>query len=137
MQFADRSVAGERVYCCDETDGPVAYQCSGGPFPFAPVAAQIPKAGDSVYSRGFPSGVLTYGVGRLLGSNNGFSVRRPAELIPVNVADFPCAPGWSGGPLFNDAGEVVGLAMHTDHDCSYWCTWAALQSAHDACTVEL
>jgi serine protease Do len=68
---------------------------------------ETPRPGELVYAFGHPWGqrnVLTGGVLSAVTSLRG----RDGE-VPVLRADVQLAPGNSGGPLLNAAGEVIGL----------------------------
>ncbi len=68
---------------------------------------EMPRPGELVYAFGHPWGqrnVLTGGVLSAVTSLRG----RDGE-VPVLRADVQLAPGNSGGPLLNAAGEVIGL----------------------------
>ncbi len=70
-------------------------------------STSAPRPGELVYAFGHPWGprnVLTGGVLSAVGSVRG----RHGE-VPILRADVQLAPGNSGGPLLNAAGEVVGL----------------------------
>jgi serine protease Do len=70
-------------------------------------ASETPRPGELVYAFGHPWGqrnVLTGGVLSAVTSLRG----RHGE-VPVLRADVQLAPGNSGGPLLNAAGEVIGL----------------------------
>ena len=70
-------------------------------------ASESPRPGEMVFAFGHPWGqrnVLTGGVISAL-----TSVRTRHGEIPVVRSDVQLAPGNSGGPLLNAAGEVLGL----------------------------
>ena len=73
----------------------------------AVLSEETPRPGEMVFAFGHPWGqrnVLTGGVLSAVTSLRG----RKGE-IPVLRADVQLAPGNSGGPLLNTAGEVIGL----------------------------
>jgi len=73
----------------------------------AVLSEETPRPGEMVFAFGHPWGqrnVLTGGVLSAVTSLRG----RQGE-IPVLRADVQLAPGNSGGPLLNTAGEVIGL----------------------------
>jgi serine protease Do len=73
----------------------------------AVLSEETPQPGEMVFAFGHPWGqrnVLTGGVLSAVTSLHG----RQGEL-PVLRADVQLAPGNSGGPLLNAAGEVIGL----------------------------
>jgi serine protease Do len=70
-------------------------------------SSATPRPGELVYAFGHPWGqrnVLTGGVLSAVSSVRG----RDGE-VPILRADVQLAPGNSGGPLLNAAGEVIGL----------------------------
>jgi serine protease Do len=73
----------------------------------AVLSEETPRPGEMVFAFGHPWGqrnVLTGGVLSAVTSLHG----RQGE-IPILRADVQLAPGNSGGPLLNTAGEVIGL----------------------------
>jgi serine protease Do len=75
--------------------------------PAAVLAEAMPRPGEMVFAFGHPWGqrsVLTGGVLSAL-----TSARTPRGEIQLLRADLQLAPGNSGGPLLNAAGEVIGL----------------------------
>ena len=73
----------------------------------AVISNEKPRPGEMVFAFGHPWGqrnVLTGGVLSAVTSLNG----RHGE-VPILRADVQLAPGNSGGPLLNSAGEVIGL----------------------------
>lgn len=133
VRFKDRTVSATRVYVCREVEGPVVYDCEGDGYPFLPVAATAPRAGERVWSCGYPHlngrRELRWAKGAMLrwstfeyagGSFNG------------NVVAFVTAPGWSGGPLLNAKGEVCGLLNSTDCATSVFISSAAVRQAFAA-----
>jgi serine protease Do len=70
-------------------------------------AANLPRPGEIVYAFGHPWGqrnVLTCGVFSAV-----TCAHNPHGEIPLLRTDLQLAPGNSGGPLLNAAGEVIGL----------------------------
>lgn len=95
----------------DNTDDAVLLRVEGYNGPVSRIATKAPKAGDKVYTVGFSNGKRTALSGRVTyvyethrGQQHG--VRDAAYAIE---ADFAIQPGHSGGPLWNEAGELVGL----------------------------
>lgn len=73
----------------------------------AVLAAQPPRPGEMVFAFGHPWGqrnVLTAGVFSAI-----TTARTPQGEIALLRTDLQLAPGNSGGPLLNAAGEVIGL----------------------------
>jgi len=74
---------------------------------YTQLAAADPVIGERISVVGFPAGGrLTVTSGRILGS-----AQDPlrANLGEILVTDAPLAPGSSGSPALNEAGEVVGV----------------------------
>jgi hypothetical protein len=63
------------------------------------------RAGDAVVAIGHPLGLEDTVSNGLVSA-----VRRKEDLKALQIS-APIAPGSSGGPLFNDHGEVIGVAM--------------------------
>lgn len=74
---------------------------------FAKIAKSAPRAGDHVYACGSPFGLQSFctegQVGLPLMDVPGLGGKRLMMSAPI-------APGNSGGALFNEAGEIVGIA---------------------------
>ena len=66
-----------------------------------------PRPGELVYAFGHPWGQRNVLTGGVLSAVT--SIRRRDEDVPILRADVQLAPGNSGGPLLNAAGEVIGL----------------------------
>lgn len=67
------------------------------------------RVGELVYTLGHPWGqrnAASFGIVSYLGNAQ---TRGPRELIPIIRTDARLAPGNSGGPLLNAAGEVIGI----------------------------
>jgi len=73
----------------------------------APVSIGEPQVGEGVHTSGYPEGGRwTSTSGKVTG------IRHDAELGTTGLivlTDAPVLPGNSGGPLFNDAGELIGV----------------------------
>ncbi len=78
---------------------------AGSPFTAVPIAATEPQIGDECFAIGNPRGLThTLSKGIISGYRDGRQhIQTTAEI----------APGSSGGPLFNAAGEVVGVTTST------------------------
>ncbi|HVM72035.1 MAG TPA: trypsin-like peptidase domain-containing protein [Anaerolineales bacterium] len=66
-----------------------------------------PRPGELVYAFGHPWGSRNVLTGGVLSAVT--SLRTRKGLVPILRADVQLAPGNSGGPLLNAAGEVLGL----------------------------
>ncbi len=77
-----------------------------------PMAASSPEVGDPVWAVGHPQGYL-FSVLSGVVSADGREVEMPGgpTLKGVLQTDAMVAPGCSGGPLLNAAGEVAGLVV--------------------------
>lgn len=132
VEFPGRTVSAQRVYEAPETEGPVVFDCEGDGYPFAAVADQVPPAGSPVWSLGYPNqdGVRTLrrADGVLL---SGGQFRFRGGLFQANVVSFRTAGGWSGGPLFDANGRVIGLLNSGDCLTSVFISFAATRRAFD------
>ena len=73
--------------------------------PVLPLAVEVPSVGDTVFVIGSPSGLeATFSMGVV----SGYRVLDGQELLQITA---PIAPGSSGGPVLNNVGEVVGIAI--------------------------
>lgn len=73
----------------------------------AVLSGERPHAGELVFALGHPWGERNVLTGGVLSAVT--SIRTRAGEIPILRADVQLAPGNSGGPLVNAAGEVIGL----------------------------
>lgn len=74
--------------------------------PTLPIAADPePRPGDRVVAIGHP-----LGLGNTVSDGLVSALRRLDEDLTLLQISAPIAPGSSGGPLFNDRGEVIGVA---------------------------
>lgn len=102
-----------------------AYQIdNANGLPFVNVAKLPPKAGDPVWSVGYPFGNYQRNAGKVqrVGFKVGRDRRFEVEIADGVVTDWQSDGGNSGGPLFNAAGDVVGiLSMSSKGEPqSYW-----------------
>ena len=75
--------------------------------PSAVFSSAAPRPGELVYAYGNPWGQRSVLTGGVLSAVT--SLRTRQGEVPVLRADVRLAPGNSGGPLLNAAGEVIGL----------------------------
>jgi hypothetical protein len=62
---------------------------------------------------------------------SGGEFRFRGESFLGNLTDMSIREGWSGGPLFNRQGEVIGLANASDKSGSIFISFAATRAAYD------
>ncbi|MEW4530209.1 trypsin-like peptidase domain-containing protein [Maioricimonas sp. JC845] len=130
VRFRDRTVTAHRIHQCDETEGPVVYDCAGDGYPFRPVAATPPRVGERVWTYGYPQGrgrrELAFTSGPLLRWS---TFEYAGGHFNGNVVRCVARPGWSGGPLINGRGEVCGLLSSCDQQTSVFIGWSAVRDA--------
>lgn len=85
-------------------------EISNNPIPFSFADINTVKVGQEVFTLGFPFGELvstnpSLSTGRI---NNLFGFNDDPRLFQINN---PVQPGNSGGPLFNNKGELVGIVV--------------------------
>jgi hypothetical protein len=132
VQFEHAEVLAVRIYETELTEGPVVYDCVGGGYPSVPVAHHPPGGGERVTTMGYPH----IGSGRSFRQEQGTVLRGGefrflGEQFFGNVTTMPLREGWSGGPLFNSEGEVIGLANSTGASESVFISFAATRKAYD------
>lgn len=133
IRFANYEVIAVRIFESGETEGPVVYDCVGEGYPASAVALEKPQPGEAVQTLGYPD---QHGIRSL--SQVGGTVQqggryqfRGGEFLG-NLTNLPLHEGWSGGPLFNARGEVVGLATSTDGTDSIFISHAATRAAFES-----
>lgn len=141
VEFPHRDpVPARRVYVSPEQEGPVVYDCDGEGYPAVDVAPALGPKGSAVWSAGYPGGTFSKARGTLDGGTV-FGDRAGARFR-VNIVSFGVRPGWSGAPLFDEQGRVIGLCHGTETchggSCpvfrgpSFWITFTAVRAAYDA-----
>jgi serine protease Do len=116
VEFADGEIAGARVVASDPSADVALLEVSHVPDGVVPAQlgdSDRAEVGESIFVIGAPLGIahtLTVGhisARRLPGTTAGGMV--PAELFQTDAA---INQGNSGGPMFNLAGEVIGVVSH-------------------------
>ena len=114
----------------DSVDDPVFYRIDPAlNIPHVKLATSGPQVGDRVSSIGYPRGRWASNRGVVIENSfdtedaGGFEVNLKAAII----TDWPSVPGNSGGPLFNEDGDVVGLLSMSDlQTVSIWIPLSAV-----------
>jgi len=128
--IGDHEILAVRVYESPDPEGPLVYDCVGSGYPWVPVAASVPGANEPVYAMGY---AVAAGARRLqeadgtISRGDRFGFR--GEFFSGNLTDIPASDGWSGGPLFNAKGEVIGLVSAGDQHGSIFISHAATRAA--------
>ena len=73
------------------------------------IAQVLPRVGEMVFTFGHPWGQRGYVSGGIVSAIAMARTRGRRGSFPVIRSDAPLAPGNSGGPLVNGAGELVGV----------------------------
>ncbi len=133
VRFGEQEVLATKIYESTASEGPVVYDCAGSGYPFVPVASSVPPPGTRVFTMGYPhvDGARRFRqqAGTVL---SGGEFRFRGESFLGNLTDMSIREGWSGGPLFNRQGEVIGLANASDDSGSIFISFAATRAAFDA-----
>lgn len=108
-----------RLYVSSLVDGAVVYEIARGgaaPYPYSPIGTREIRIGEDVYCWGFPrDGGPTCYTGELVGLRDSSTIQfdrmgmygDPTQFLDTTLY---VAPGVSGGPLFSEEGEVIGLS---------------------------
>lgn len=95
--------------------------CSiAAPWAFVSLSKMLPNIGTSIVAFGFPNGKLTLRYGKMTGGYKTL-ITPPRRKILVPI-DGLIQPGYSGGPVMDAYGELVGIVS-----CS---SWGAYPSGH-------
>ena len=99
---------GEVIRVREKRDVALIKLDSGAPLPTLLLADEAAKTGSSVYVIGTPlSEDLSHTVTRGIIS----ALRKMEDGLRYYQTDAAVNPGNSGGPVFNESGEVVGIAV--------------------------
>lgn len=109
-----RSLSGTTVYR-PRGEGAVVIMLDVPAASGCDIAVNPPTAGARVCSQGFPNGRLSNSCGKFVTTTtgqlmrNGQPVGGPAEQYETTLT---VGPGWSGGPVWNSSGQLVGLVSN-------------------------
>lgn len=137
--FGDKSYAARIVYdpVKNYTDEASLLKVDANvKLPFLAISKTNPRVGDRVHSIGFPDGKYSESSGVIISTSDkyvqevrdqyGRKVGGTAYQIRVNFGE---AKGNSGGPLINEAGEVIAISSNTS---PHGAGWIGLQSIENA-----
>jgi len=105
--LADNHLQDARVVATDPHVDLALLQMPADGTASAVFSTRSPRPGELVYAFGHPWGSRNVLTGGVLSAVT--SLRGRGGDVPVLRADVQLAPGNSGGPLLNAAGEVIGL----------------------------
>lgn len=94
--------AAEYDLCVLVTEGVI-------PREVASLAKANPKLGDKVYNLAAPKGIFSKNMVLHLQGYYSGEISVPIEKHPLSTYTIPSAGGSSGSPVFNEAGQVVGI----------------------------
>lgn len=111
IRAGSRQFTAVRIYESPGSEGPLVYDVLGDSFVWIPVAHDKPEPGETVRTMGLPAIEGARQFRELTGVlEGGAHVWYEGEQFLGNITDIVVTDGWSGGPLLNSNGEVVGLA---------------------------
>jgi hypothetical protein len=115
-------------------DDPTVLSVAGATFPHVKLADTAPKVGDRVYTIGFPAegyegDQFTLHRGEVQELNARMTTGRGMTVADCILVDIQLKGGNSGGPLFNDRWELIGIASVTGDEDSGYIGWHAIQAA--------
>lgn len=136
VRFQDgRIVYGSWHAMPPTTDGPALIKLPAGDYPHIDIAPRQVKARtEKVWALGYPSGTKTMNrmtgyvfPGGTLGpgGGSGFSMGGGGDTHTVRFNKGQI-PGYSGGPLLNRQGQIVGLASCTDFRSTWHITHSTI-----------
>jgi S1-C subfamily serine protease len=100
-------VSTEVVAATDELNDLVILRVPGLEAPALPIAKEEASVGDTVYAIGNPEGLEgTFSQGII-------SAQRKLDETSLYQITAPLSPGSSGGPVINESGFVIGVAVAT------------------------
>lgn len=109
------------------------YQIQGesGPFPYLDVATNPLRAGDPVWSVGYPAGKYQQNRGEVVqyGFTTSLDSGQPVSIRDGIVTNWSSSGGNSGGPLLTENNEVIGLLSMTGGGRSYWIGLSSIKTA--------
>lgn len=114
VAFRDgRRLKATKVCESKEYDGAVAFRLEqNGDVPSATVSLDPVKKSDKVFSIGYPKGVMRVGIGVVESDPYDHDTKMGEQHLGTFEGidtSIPVDFGWSGGPLFNERHEVVGV----------------------------
>jgi hypothetical protein len=105
--------------------------CKANGYTAVVVSKAAPVAGQAVFSLGYPVGHKFFSWGYVL-EPSAFAADETGQVAEYLSAMVPSAPGHSGGALFTEAGEVVGLlsgGYPIAPSMSFWATISQINAA--------
>ena len=121
-----KNIVAKLIYVTNSSDGPIVYHLpsdSEKGYKSFKLAPSAPPVNSLVHTVGYPGGnyAVTYGT------------VQPGDGETYNKVKMRISPGNSGGPLINEAGQIVGLAQAVDESISsnnsYFGGWGLIQTA--------
>jgi len=128
-----RLLTAKLIYVGPEYDDVIGYMLPKGNYKYSRIAKTTPKIGDTVESWGYPANYAA-GIGvreykHVKGKIVDNIIWQQCRVNKVNVV---CGRGWSGGPLYNSAGAVVGVLSAGSSTDTLWVTHRRLLLAYKA-----
>lgn len=123
-------LTGTLIYETTAVDGVAVVQLPEGEYDYYAVSEREPKDGDPVTAV-HAAGVARYG--KMLGSGPFTTPTYGGEYILGNVATKCTDEGWSGGPILDAGGHVVGLTIAGNIHSSRFVKYAELNDVYRRC----